>query len=280
MGAEVKPENEVKIEAGSIESGPQQNKGDMVKVDEKPVVFVPKKIGVIEFENQIVRDGALGGAAADAITASLLKINSTDVIERAYLNEAFTQNGVTRVKGVIDPVMVSTVGASLGLDYVIMGNVVGASTRTTPAHWVQVKMGKMSVPQYVAGHSSSNAKIDIMLIDVKTAKVVFTEKINGSSANASVLDALLDAGRVGVKHVYKFMPLQGVVTKLEGDKVFLNLGKENKIDVKNKFMVEGSVNGKEPLWLEVVKVNDTDCAAVVKGNGGIVKVGDVATKSI
>lgn len=283
--ADVKPESEVKIEAGAVklESSSQQDKRDMTSINEKPVTFIPKKIGVIEFENQVSRY-VLGGAAADAITASLLQVNSADVLDRAYLSKEFIQNGITRTKGIIDPVMVSTAGAGLGLDYVIMGNVIEAKSSSTPAHWVQVRMGRMSVPQFVPGYSSSNTKIDMMLVDVKTAKIVFTEKIYGSSATASVLDALLDAGRTGVRHIYKLIPLKGVVTKVEGDKIFINLGKENKIYVKNKFVVEDRFSekgdGKEALRLEVVQVNETDCVVVVQGNSGIVKVGDIVTRSI
>jgi len=242
---------------------------------------VPKKIGVLELENK-TRFPLIGSPGADAIMVYLLQAKSCDVIEREYLNQAFIQDGLNP-KGVMDPASVSSVGMKLGLDYILMGSIVSAQAQTTPAHWQQVRMGNMMVPQWVQGYSSSSAKFEVMMVDVKTSQIVWHGNYTGYSRTANVLDALKDGGHETVHRMYNFIPLQGLVTKVENAKVSINLGKINGIAPKDTFILKSSnsakTDNKKSIKLKVVEVSDSSCIAELKDDTTIVAIGNTVIKS-
>jgi hypothetical protein len=248
--------------------------------------LVPKKIGVLELENK-TRFPLIGSPAADAIMVYLLQAKSCDVIEREYLNQAFIQDGL-KPKGVMDPASVSSVGKKLGLDYILMGSIVSAQAQTTPAHWQQVRMGSMMVPQWVQGYSSSSAKFEVMMVDVKTSQIVWHGNYTGYSRTADVLDALKDGGHETVHRMYKFIPLQGSITKVENGKVYIDLGKINGIAPKDTFILVKSSNSantdnnaenKKSVKLKVVEVSDSSCIAVLKDDTTVIEIGNTVIKS-
>jgi hypothetical protein len=247
---------------------------------------LPKKIGVLEFENK-TQFPLIGSPAADAIMVHLLQAKSCDVIEREYLNQTFIQNGL-KPKGVMDPAIVSSIGTQLGLDYILMGSIVSAQTHTTPAHWQQVKMGKMMVPQFVQGYSYSNAKFEAMMVDVKTSQIVWNESYTGHSGNADILDALKDGGHETIHRIYKFIPLQGSITKIESGKIYINLGKENGIVPKDTFILakldnstraDNKTESKKTIKLKVIEVSDSSCIAVAKDDTAVIETGNTVVKS-
>ncbi|SFL56268.1 CsgG/HfaB family protein [Pelosinus propionicus] len=243
--------------------------------------IAPKKIGVLELENK-TQFPLTGESAADAIMVHLLQAKSCDVIEREYLNQTFIQNGL-QPKGVIDPAIISSVGNQLGLDYILMGNIVSAKTKTTPARWQQVKMGQMRVPQLVPGYSNSYADFEVMLVDVKTSKIVWNGNYTGSSGTADVRDALKDGGRQTVRRIYNFIPLQGSITKIDGNKIHINLGKENGIGPKDTFTLakqNNAIDSKKPTKLKVLEVSELSCIAILKDTNRVIETGDIVIKSL
>lgn len=249
--------------------------------------LVQKKVGVIELENK-TKFPLVGSPGADAITAYLLKAKSCDVIERDYLSQAFIQDGL-KPKGVMDPAIVSTIGMKLGLDYILMGSIVSARAETTPAHWQQVQMGKMMVPQFVQGYSSSSAKLEVMMVDVKTSQIVWSGNYTGHSNTANVLDALQDAGHETVHRIYNFIPLQGSITKVEKGQIHIDLGKVNGIAPKDTLILAVSNNSantddkkenKKKVKLKVTEVSDSSCIAVLKDDDTVnIEIGNIVIKS-
>lgn len=243
--------------------------------------LVPKKIGVLELENK-TQFPLAGELAADAIMVHLLQAKSCDVIEREYLNQTFIQNAL-KPKGVLDPALVSSVGNQLGLDYILMGSVAAAKTNTTPARWQQVKMGQMRVPQFVPGYSNSYADFEVMLVDVKTSKIVWNGNYTGTSSTADVRDAVKDGGRQTVRRIYSFIPLQGSVTKIDGNKIHINLGKENGIGPKDTFTLakqNQAIDSKKATKLKVLEVSELSCIAMLKDTNTVIETGDVVIKSL
>lgn len=248
-----------------------------VKV-EKTNSFVAKKVGVLEFENQ-TKKAALGSAAADSIMARLMYLGSTEVLDRSYFLKEIAANGSKQTKGIFDPAWISAVAEKFNLDFVIMGNVTSSYSQTTPSRWTQVKMGQCYVPQFVPGYSSSSVDLEVLLLDVHSAKIVATEKIHSTSSTESVIDAMGNAGDDTVKRIYRFIPLQGKITKIEGERVTINLGKLNQVFAKMQFTLDQTTTQEQKKLprMEVVSVSDQECIAVLKNKNTIVKIGDPVT---
>lgn len=256
--------------------------GSSSTVSAAEVPSVPKKIGVLELDNKTIQP-RLGNLAAAAMMVHLLKLNSCDIVDQDVLNQTFEQLG-QRPKGVVDPAIASAIGSKIGLDYIIMGNIVSAESRYRPGYWNQTKYG----PQYVQPTYFCSAKFEVMLLDVKESRIIWNETYIGRSNATTDLEAAMeDGGYQTARRIYQFIPLLGSITQIDGNKFHINLGLAN--GIKNGDLFSPSVPnvptvGKEkkaePAFvLKVIEVNDTDCIAVLsKGKLTDIKPETVVSK--
>lgn len=244
-----------------------------------------KKVGVLELENKTLYPN-LGKMGSAAITVHLLKNRSCDILPQEELAAAFEQRGV-KPKGVVDPAVVSSIGEAAGLDYIITGSIVGVKAYSTPGYWRQTKFG----PQYVQGNSGSSANLELMMIDAKTAQIVWMGKVEGRvSGTTAYADAIEDGGYQTVRQLYRFMPLQGSIVGVVGEKYKIDLNMNDAIgngDLLSPAFPAAptpaaGAEKKQAVILKVVEVNDTYCIAEVKkGNAEVlkeVKVGTLVSK--
>ena len=227
----------------------------------------PKKIGVLEFENK-TKEPKLGTLASAAIMVHLLKTKSSEVIDLETLTQAFVQRGEP-ARGVIDPAIAASVGKDQGLDYIIMGNVVSASAYTTPGYWLPTAYG----PVFVMGQSGCSVKFEALMVDVKTAQIVWTETYAGNAGGTTDLSAAIaDGGYQTARRIYRFTPLQGTIIKIDGEKIYINLSSNNGIVTDDSFspVIPGTPTPaageekKQSVLLKVTEVSDTYCVAELK----------------
>lgn len=243
---------------------------------------VPKKIGVLELDNKTIHP-QLGKLAAAAMMVHLLKVNSCDIMDQEVLKETFLDQGQS-AKGIVDPAIASSIGLKLGLDYIIMGNVVSANSHYQAGYWIKTKAG----PQFVQPSYSCSGKFEVMMLDVKSSQIVFHETFTGSSNQTTDLQAAMeDGGYQTARRIYKFIPLLGTITQIEGSNFHINLNEVNGIkkgDLFSPYNPNIIIDGKDKkagpsVVLKVIEVNETDCVAVLsKGNPNDIKLGTSVSK--
>jgi hypothetical protein len=239
--------------------------------------FVTKRIGVLELENKSRYPG-MGGIAADAVFVHLLRTQTFEVMDRALLEEAFKQRG-TQPKGIVDPVFASSIGNAMGLDYILMGTVSKVNYTKSSGYWQTDSRG---IRTWVNGYEYSDATVDIAIIDVKTAQIAYTTTVNGHGNTANVLTAIEDAGfDAAAAAYYKYAPIQGAVSKVENDKVYIDIGKASGIKLGDHFIIVKSAaeeaadtkKGRKNIFsvltnkdtsLKVIEINDQQCVALLK----------------
>jgi len=161
-------------------------------------------------------------------------------------------------KGKIDPGTVSPVGSQVGPDHIVMGEGTDARTHAEPACMKKVKVGGMLV--------------------TKSPETQFGGEDISLTAE--------DVSRKLYKDIYHLIHLQSVVTKVDGGKFYINLGKKNYIAVGRQFspVIPGipiPLAGKESdqsIILKVTEIYDTYCVATVtKGTATNIEVGTIVS---
>jgi len=244
--------------------------------------LTPKQIGVLELENK-TKDPKLGNLASAAIMVHLLKTKSSEVMDLEPLTQAFVQQGAP-AKGIVDPAIVASIGKSQGLEYIIMGNVVSTSSYITPSYWLPTTYGSI----FIMGQSGCSATLEVMMVDVKTAKIVWAETYDGKVTGTTDLSAAIgDGGYQTARRIYKFTPLQGTIIKIDGEKIHIDLSTNNGIANGDLFspVIPGTPTPaageekKQSVILKVIEVGDTYCVAEFKkGNAKDIQIGTTVSK--
>ena len=244
--------------------------------------LTPKKIGVLELENK-TKDPKLGNLASAAIMVHLLKTKSSEVIDLETLTQAFVQQGAP-AKGIVDPAIVASIGKAQGLEYIIMGNVVSTSSYTTLGYWLPTAYG----PIFIMGQSGCSATFEVMMVDVKTAQIVWTETYDGKVTGTTDLSAAIgNGGYQTARRIYKFTPLQGTIIKIDDEKIHIDLSTNNGITNGDLFspVIPGipspaaGEEKKQSIILKVIEVGDTYCVAELKkGKAKDIQIGTTVSK--
>ncbi len=242
------------------------------------------KIGIMEFRNSSsVSD--LGDVAVESVTADLLKMNTCEVIERRRLHDLLKEQSFD-LSGAVDSNSAAQMGKILGLDYLLMGSVSGETT-THPGYYVTDKNGKS---YWNNAWNTSSVGLSLSLVSVETGKIVWSNK--NSSSGVELGDALSPAVYNVMRDFYTFMPAQGYVVKVEGNKFWIDLGSQENVTVKDRISVtrEGEaiihpITGKvikqikTIAVLEVTEVMD-NLAIATRIEGDMPTVGDKATRQL
>lgn len=253
-----------------------------------------KKIGVLRLKND-TRFYNFGQTAADVLTADLVKLKSCIVIERGELDKVFAEQRLG-AQGFLDPETVTDLGGILGLDYLLMGTVSGGIT-TKEGHYVYNKKRERS--EWVSASHKNTVNLILKMVDVKNGQIVWSEQKSVTNYNNDINASLEEAAYDAIRTIYKFIPLQGYVLKVEGNKYFIDLGTADNIAVNDILAVNGTsdaishpVTGeliimkKNIGFLRVTDVSEKMCIAVPKEKDGTrelygaVNSGDIVTREL
>lgn len=192
-----------------------------------------KRIGVVSFENSSSYGGRdFGEGLADILISELMENRNYQVIERSHLNQILKEQA-RGASGIIDGYSAVEIGKVLGLDYLVIGNIISAD--------VEFKN--------VLGIVSSKAKvvISVKMIDARTGAILFSEQAEGTKGASSVpgdgafvsssskrfvsFSAYMDAARKAISDVAfkinELNPLEGVVVHVDKKKIMLDLGRNH-----------------------------------------------------
>lgn len=263
-----------------------------------------KKIGVLTLNNNSSFHN-LGVMAADMLTADLIKLKSCTIVERSELSRVFEEQAMG-ARGFLDEATVTKLGGILGLDYLVMGTVDGI-LKEEPGHYYYYDKYDKKIKQtrkekrWVDSKFNTSANLTIKIVDVKNGQIVWSGQTSGDSSDKSISGAVTEAAYNLVREIYHFIPIQGYVIKVEGDKYTIDLGAKHNMAKRDKLVVTGAgeaiqhpVTGqliviqKDIAELEVVEIFDTICVAKRKDKDSdkdpqlqkYVKVGDTVTRQL
>lgn len=127
------------------------------------------RISVASFDTESCKVLGLEEAAAVYFLDMLTKLNRFDIVEREALKEVLKEQALGTA-GIVDESMAAEMGKILGLDYIVMGNVIQAYVSRQKA-MTKAKEGTVAKPLWkVRGH----AQVAYRFIDVKTGRVKAT----------------------------------------------------------------------------------------------------------
>lgn len=239
---------------------------------------VKKTVAIITFSNATSYP-RLGAAVAETLTVELVKNKNYKVVERSKLKQILGEQYLA-ASGAVDlesnPV---PLGKLKGVDYLITGAVLKAEQSTQSMH----------IP-FFGGIGGSKTKteieISVRLVDVKTGEIIMAEKATGdsSSGGASIggigsfhefeSSGYGEATKEAVKNVVdklnQMNPVEGLVVKVDGDKVYIDLGRQDGVEIGQEFkiFVEGELI-KHPVTGEIMGTDRIE--------KGTLKVEDVLT---
>lgn len=237
-----------------------------------------KTVAIIAFSNATPYQG-LGIAVAETLTVELVKNKNYKVVERSKLKQILGEQYLGE-SGAVDlesnPV---PLGKLKGVDYLITGAVLKAEKSNQSIH----------IP-FFGGLGTSKSKteveISVRLLDVKTGEIIMAEEAIGksSSGGASIggigsfnefeSSGYGKATKEAVKNVVNKLnamnPVEGLVLKVQDDKVFIDLGRQDGIEIGQEFevFVEGELI-KHPVTGEIMGTDRIE--------KGTIKVEDVLT---
>lgn len=251
------------------------------------------KIGVLPLKNDS-RIHQLGVMAAEMLTADLVKLKSCTVVERNELSRVFQEQKLG-AQGLLDETTVTELGGILGLDYLLLGSVDGNIDRE-PGHYYYDKKKQRNV--WMEGTTKCSVSLTLKLVNVKNGHIVWSDQSTITNYNDDINAALSEAAYDSIRKIYKFVPLQGYVIKVQGSQYYIDLGTNHNVGKGDTFEVNTASNAmKHPVTgelivikrnvgeLEVVEVMDTLCIAKLKDKDdknlrNSIQAGDVVTKKL
>lgn len=253
-----------------------------------------KKIGVLPFKNDS-NFNQFGVTAAEMITADLVNLKSCTVVERSELSRVFEEQKRS-AQGFIDEATATELGGILGLDYLLLGSVNGSISKE-PGHYYYDKKHQRN--EWVEGTTTSSVTLTLKLVNVKNGQIAWSDQTAVTNYDEDISKALSEAAYDSVRKIYKFIPLQGYVLKVESGQYIIDLGTNNNVSNGDIFEVNGTSNAmRHPVTgelivmkrnigeLEVIEVLDTMCVAKLKTKDedkqvrGYIQPGDVVTKKL
>lgn len=239
---------------------------------------VKKTVAIITFSNATPYP-RLGAAVAETLTVELVKNKNYKVVERSKLKQILGEQYLA-VSGAVDlesnPI---PLGKLKGVDYLITGAVLKAEQSTQSMH----------IPLFggIGGRKSkTEIGISVRLVDVKTGEIIMAEEATGDSSSggasiggigsfnefesSSYGEATKEAVKNIVDKLNQMNPVEGLVVKVDGDKVYIDLGRQDGIEKGQEFkvFVEGELI-KHPVTGEIMGTDRIEKA--------IIKVEDVLT---
>jgi len=207
-----------------------------------------KRIAVTDFENDSqVNDAYMGRGIADMLVVELVKNKAYQVVERKKLQSVLNEQG-RGLTGIIDPKTAAKVGKVLGLDYLVVGKIVEAGMQTT---------GMFGINE-----TKIKVVLAVRLIDATTGSIILAESAEGTVSKGSLSDengqviagdkgftssVFSEAARKAVAKVVDKLnevnPLEGYVIQVDGNKVYIDLGREQGVQPGQKYALfkEGKV---------------------------------------
>ena len=136
-----------------------------------------KRIAVLKFSDSSRRFD-LGGKAASLFTAKLLEKDPKfiAVIEREQLTEVLQEQKL-QATGLVDSDTAQELGNILGVDYLVVGKVIGGSVTTNEEEeWVDVYYEDEEKKQYII-QKRAYTQIFFKLLEVNSAEVVLSKRV-------------------------------------------------------------------------------------------------------
>ena len=211
---------------------------------------IKQTIAVLDFKNKSGYSGKwrIGSGIADVLTTELVKANLFKVIEREKLKSILKEQELG-ASGMVVEKMAPKLGKLLGCKYIITGSVneYGRSK------------GGISLGNFGVKSQTARVACDFRVINTETGEIMFADSGKGKEMNAGVkLDRNIKFGSKGfdstlegkatrkaikdmikkLKKKYKSLnAMQGKIIKVSGDKVYINLGKNDEIKKGKKFII-------------------------------------------
>ena len=220
------------------------------------VVYAPftgpkKRIAVTKFDNKVkgvYGSWNIGEGMADMLTTELMKTNRFVVVERQGLQDVLGEQELGQT-GIIRRETAAQVGQVLGAQIIVRGAVTEFEQNESGGG------GGIGIGGFRLGVKGSNAHVavDIRLIDSTTGQVLFSHNAAGKAESSGVavgvargiVDFNADsfrnapigqATRQAISDVIRFVidrmeavPFSAKVVKMEGNKVYINIGRSMNI---------------------------------------------------
>lgn len=219
---------------------------------------VKKTVAIITFSNATPYP-RLGAAVAETLTVELVKNKNYKVVERSKLKQILGEQYLA-ASGAVDlesnPV---PLGKLKGVDYLITGAVLRAEHTKKSYGFSIIRVGQ----------EKDLVQLSVRLVDVKTGEIIMAEEAVGEEkTNNFNYDNMVSfqefqnsgygkATRKAVKNIVdklnQMNPLEGVVLKVDGNKVYIDLGAQYGVEVGQEFkiFVEGELI-KHPVTGEIM----------------------------
>lgn len=261
-----------------------------------PALAGPKKrIGVVDFENASqVSDRAMGRGISDILVNELVQNKSYQVIERAQLDQIIGEKKLG-----IDGFSNSSSQYTQfeGLDYLVVGKIVEAG-----AHQINL-FGLATQTEY-------KVVLSVRMIDANSGTIMWADQAEGSVSTGSLNDdrgrplffqgqsnsVFSEAARKAVTKVVdkinQVNPQEGFVVQKSGQKVYIDLGREQGVQPGQFYVVfregnvithpvTGKILGAEKYdigTIKIVSVETEMAIAEVQGSAFGVQAGDKVRK--
>lgn len=240
----------------------------------------PKRIGITKFEtNNLtvqVRGGGyydIGLGASDILATELSKNKSFEVVEREQIRSVLKEQAFG-ASGAVDDSTAAQIGKLVGLKYIVYGKIISAGAESTSNAIMGLTIDQLNVKVQIA----------VRMIDVTTGSIVWAEQVGGNvkktggsyagmssqtGVSASIYDEALNiAVKKIVKSINQQSPTEGAIAKVSGQKVYLDIGNDQGVQVGQTFSViregeaitnaAGQIIGVEKTNICILKVLSVD----------------------
>lgn len=207
----------------------------------------PKRLGVGAFENASqVRDSAFGSGMADMLITEFMQNKNIEMVERTRLDRLLEESGRC-MTGICDASTAAEIGKTIGLEYMVFGKIVAASSSTSQSALLP---GLITV--------SKQVKVNVRVVEVETARIILAEDAEGSKSVSVSAGSYrgpetsytfyLEAANIAIaKAAFKIMESlgfsEGEVLMIRDKDLLINLGRDDgvKQDQRYKVIREGEV---------------------------------------
>jgi curli biogenesis system outer membrane secretion channel CsgG len=215
----------------------------------------PKRIGVTKFETNnltvLLDNGGqydIGLGASDLLATELSKNRNFEVIEREQIR-SILQEQAFGASGAVDDTTAAQIGKLAGLKYIVYGKILSAGGERTSNSIMGLTVNQLKVKVQIA----------VRMIDVNTGVIAWADQVDGvvtktggsygnmssrTGVSASIYDEALNiAIKKIVNAVNQQAPTEGSIVKVSGQKIYLDLGNDQGVQVGQTFSVvrEGEV---------------------------------------
>jgi curli biogenesis system outer membrane secretion channel CsgG len=243
-----------------------------------------KRMGVPSFDNTTqTNDPAYGDRMADMLISALSQNKNYELIERSRLSAVMEEQGLG-MSGILDQSNVAQVGKIEGLDFIVLGSLVEASSfdkkgASGTALAANLLLKNANVPVTTVYSTEVTVGVNLKVVEVETGKIVLSDRASasetfswGAAPQQVTYENYLSAARKAIeKAAFKIMreiaPLEPSILKAEIIKgkqkeVIVDMGRDDGIREGQHWEI---VREGEPLLDrngEIVGVEITKIAAI------------------